>query len=169
MPGKYPTARTRRFTACPEIRAAGTTMLNAPCAFVGTEITSSEMKTLANSSAWPDSLNTFPEMTAFCASKYAVTGLTDTLRLELAPKGIQVCAVHPGLVNSNFLEQAIFRGQDAAQVEERRKQIQAMVQAPWVSQPEDIADAIWSAVREGKSEVIVGQPMTATEALQVAA
>ena len=43
-----------------------------------------------------------------------------------------------------------------------------MVQARWVSQPEDIADAIWSAVREGKSEVIVGQPMTATEALQVA-
>jgi NAD(P)-dependent dehydrogenase (short-subunit alcohol dehydrogenase family) len=40
------------------------------------------------------------QMTAFCASKYAVTGLTDTLRLELAPKGIQVCAVHPGLVNS---------------------------------------------------------------------
>jgi NADP-dependent 3-hydroxy acid dehydrogenase YdfG len=31
-----------------------------------------------------------------------------------------------------------------------------------------LADAIWSAVREGKSEVIVGQPMTATEALQVA-
>lgn len=110
-----------------------------------------------------------PEMTAFCASKYAVTGLTDTLRLELAPKGIQVCAVHPGVINSNFLERAIFRGQDAAQVEERRKQLQAMVQAPWVSQPEDIADAIWSAVRSGKSEVIVGQPMTATKALQVAA
>jgi NAD(P)-dependent dehydrogenase (short-subunit alcohol dehydrogenase family) len=110
-----------------------------------------------------------PEMTAFCASKYAVTGLTDTLRLELAPKGIQVCAVHPGVINSNFLERAIFRGQDAAQVEERRKQLEAMVQAPWVSRPEDIADAIWSAVREGKSEVIVGQPMTATEALQVAA
>ena len=109
-----------------------------------------------------------PEMTAFCASKYAVMGLTDTMRLELVPKGIQVCAVHPGVINSNFLERAIFRGHDAVQIEERRKQLQALVQAPWVSRPEDIADAIWNAVRDGKSEVIVGQPLTATRALQVA-
>ena len=36
-----------------------------------------------------------PDMTAYCTSKYAVTGLTETLRLELEPKGIQVCGVHP--------------------------------------------------------------------------
>jgi NAD(P)-dependent dehydrogenase (short-subunit alcohol dehydrogenase family) len=110
-----------------------------------------------------------PEMTAFCASKYAVAGMTDTLRLELAPKGIQVCAVHPGAVDSNFLERAIFRGLDATQVEERRTQIQAILPANWVSQPQDVAEAVWSAVQSGKAEMIVGQQMTAIEALQVAA
>ena len=43
-----------------------------------------------------------PQMTAYCASKYAVTGLTDSLRLELSPQGIHVGAVHPGLINSDL-------------------------------------------------------------------
>ena len=110
-----------------------------------------------------------PEMTAFYASKYAVTGLTDTLRLELAPKGIQVCMVHPGMMNSNFLKLATFPGLDVVQAQERYQQIQEMLQANWVSQPEDVAEAIWNAVREDKAEMIVGQPMTAIEALQTAA
>ena len=110
-----------------------------------------------------------PEMTAYYASKYAVTGMTDTLRLELASKGIQVCAVHPGMMNSNLLELATFPGLDTAQAQERHQQIQEMLQANWVSQPEEVAQAIWSAIREDKAETIVGQPMTAIEALQAAA
>jgi short-subunit dehydrogenase len=110
-----------------------------------------------------------PEMTAFYASKYAVTGLTDTLRLELAPKGIQVCAVYPSVINSNVLERVTFPGLDAVQAQERYQQTQEMLQANWVSQPEDVAEAIWSAVESGKAETIVRQQMTGIEALQAAA
>lgn len=49
-----------------------------------------------------------PQMSAYCASKYAVSGLTEALRLELQPHGIQVIGVHPGIVSSNFLKRAIF-------------------------------------------------------------
>lgn len=104
-----------------------------------------------------------PEMTAYCTSKYAVTGLTETLRLELANKGIQVCAVHPGVINSNFLERAQFRGQNDTEAESRRQQMAEVLKSSWVSQPEDIAHAIWDAVRKKQAEVVVGPAMLATE------
>ncbi len=108
-----------------------------------------------------------PNMTAYCASKYAVTGLTDTLRLELAPKGIQVCAVHPGVINSDFLERAMFRGQDEQDSTARRQQLESTLQGAWVSQPEDIAQAIWEAVTKRRSEVVVGAVAVATEAYRL--
>jgi len=39
-----------------------------------------------------------PPMSVYASTKYAVKGLTDGLRRELAPWGIKVCRVHPGSV-----------------------------------------------------------------------
>ena len=39
---------------------------------------------------------------AYIASKYALEGLSDTLRQELKPSGIQVCIIEPGPVESRF-------------------------------------------------------------------
>lgn len=44
---------------------------------------------------------------AYCASKYAVEGLTDTLRLELASSGIKVIAIEPGPIESNFRDRCV--------------------------------------------------------------
>jgi len=108
-----------------------------------------------------------PNMTAYCASKYAVTGLTETLKLELAPQGIHVCAVHPGAIDSDFMERALFRGSDETESESRRQQMQAVLQQSWVSQPEDIAQAIWDAVQFKQSEKVVGSISMATEAYRL--
>ncbi|MGL5080443.1 MAG: SDR family NAD(P)-dependent oxidoreductase [Microcoleaceae cyanobacterium] len=105
-----------------------------------------------------------PGMTAYCTSKYAVTGLTETLRLELAGKGIHVCAVHPGIINSNFLERAQFRGNHESELEQQRQQMNAALKSAIVSQPEDIANAIWDVVRKQQPEVVVGPALFATEA-----
>ena len=43
---------------------------------------------------------------AYCASKAALHSLTDTLRMELAPFGINVVAVQPGGVRSSFGDHA---------------------------------------------------------------
>jgi len=40
----------------------------------------------------------------YCATKFAVEGLTESMRHELAPLGIQVTAIEPGGFRTNFLD-----------------------------------------------------------------
>jgi NAD(P)-dependent dehydrogenase (short-subunit alcohol dehydrogenase family) len=44
----------------------------------------------------------FPLTSLYCASKFAVEGLTESLRGELAPHGVQVCLIEPGGYRTNF-------------------------------------------------------------------
>ncbi|MEL6496085.1 MAG: SDR family oxidoreductase [Cyanobacteria bacterium J06623_7] len=90
-----------------------------------------------------------PNMTAYCTSKYAVTGLTETLKLELEPQGIHVSGIHPSVTNSDFMERSIFKGSDP-------EQMQKILSSPLVSQPEDVAKAIWHAIEYPQAEVVVG-------------
>jgi NADP-dependent 3-hydroxy acid dehydrogenase YdfG len=108
-----------------------------------------------------------PQMTAYCTSKYAVTGLTETLRLELAPQGIHVGVVHPGLINSDFLERAQFRDRDETAAKLRRQQMSEMLKSAGISQPEDIAKAIWDAVKNKRADVTVGSAFFVSEAYRL--
>ncbi len=96
-----------------------------------------------------------PNMTAYCTSKYAITGLTETLRLELEPQGIHVSGIHPSVTNSDFLERAVFKDSDP-------RQMKQMLSSPLASQPEDVAKAIWNAVKHPQAEVIVGSAKVPT-------
>jgi short-subunit dehydrogenase len=44
---------------------------------------------------------------AYAATKFALTAISDTLRLELAPYGITVIAVYPSLIQTPFAERAL--------------------------------------------------------------
>jgi NAD(P)-dependent dehydrogenase (short-subunit alcohol dehydrogenase family) len=44
----------------------------------------------------------FPLTSLYCASKFAVEGLTESLRGELAPHGVQLCLIEPGGYRTNF-------------------------------------------------------------------
>lgn len=99
-----------------------------------------------------------PNMVPYCASKYAVTGLTESLRIELEPRGIHVCGVYPNLVDSDFLKRATFKGNSEAQAEKQRQQIENILMTPFVSKPEDVAKEIWNVVKNAQSEAIVGFP-----------
>ena len=46
----------------------------------------------------------FPGSGVYAATKYAVEGITDALRLELAPFGIRVVAIRPGPIATEFNE-----------------------------------------------------------------
>ena len=50
---------------------------------------------------------------AYVTSKYAVHGLSDTLRLDFAGRGIRVTEIMPGLVRSGFAEQRLGDAQRA--------------------------------------------------------
>jgi len=43
-----------------------------------------------------------PGMVAYSTTKFAITGFAESLRVELAPSGIDVTVVHPGFVRTNL-------------------------------------------------------------------
>jgi len=51
-----------------------------------------------------------PHMTPYCASKFALAGLSDSLRAELAGDGIHVTTVFPGLMRTGSPFNALFKG-----------------------------------------------------------
>ena len=57
--------------------------------------------TIVNISSDADSVG-FPEAVAYCTSKSAVLGMSRALRLELRQKGIRVCTISPGRVDTCF-------------------------------------------------------------------
>ena len=48
-----------------------------------------------------------PYRGAYCASKFAIEALADSLRMELAPSGIKVILIEPGAIASRFVEHAL--------------------------------------------------------------
>lgn len=105
-----------------------------------------------------------PYLIPYSTSKFAVTGLTQSLQSELAPKGIQVCGIYPNLIKSDFMERAIFRGYGNEDTRDRRDQVAQLLKAPFIEKPEDVARAIWDAVKHQRSEVIVGSANLSTTA-----
>jgi len=55
-------------------------------------------------------LMALPFQAAYCASKFAVEALTETLRMEIKPFGIKVCLVEPGDFKTNLTENRILAG-----------------------------------------------------------
>lgn len=51
-----------------------------------------------------------PDMSAYSASKHAVLGMTESLRAELAEKGIGVSAICPGVINTGIVASSRMRG-----------------------------------------------------------
>lgn len=54
-----------------------------------------------------------PDMSAYSASKHAVMGLTESLRLELAQHNIGVSAICPGVINTNIISASRMHGATA--------------------------------------------------------
>ncbi|RJF93142.1 SDR family NAD(P)-dependent oxidoreductase [Sphingomonas cavernae] len=73
-------------------------------------------------------------LTAYTASKWAVRGLSKSLAYELGPRGVRVCTVHPGGVNTQMGNPAGLSG-DALNVGYERVPLQR------IGEPEEIARA----------------------------
>ena len=56
-----------------------------------------------------------PHLTPYCASKFALAGLSDAVRAELAPHGIRVTTVSPGLMRTGSPVNAQIKGKHQAE------------------------------------------------------
>ena len=83
-----------------------------------------------------------PKKSEYCASKFAMHGFTDALRMELASDGVDVLLISPSTVRSEFFDQAI-RSQGDAAINR------------YSSTPERVAKQIIRAIEYGKREAIL--------------
>ena len=82
----------------------------------------------------------YPKGNVYCGSKSAVLSITEGMRIDLNPFGIKVCAINPGLVETEF-SQVRFKGDAIAN--SIYKGFEAL-------QPEDIADLVYYTVSRPK-------------------
>lgn len=78
---------------------------------------------------------------AYIASKAAILGFTKALARELAPQGVTVNAVAPGLIDAPMLRQSLSPEKDA--------QAAAAIPLGRIGLPEDVADAVAYLVSHG--------------------
>jgi NAD(P)-dependent dehydrogenase (short-subunit alcohol dehydrogenase family) len=98
--------------------------------------------------------------THYCASKFAVIGVTKSLALELAPHKINVNAVCPGDVQTEMLDYE-FRTHSRIRgvpEEELRKQWAARVPLGRLALPTDVADIIMF-LSSSKADYMTGQSL----------
>jgi NAD(P)-dependent dehydrogenase (short-subunit alcohol dehydrogenase family)/pimeloyl-ACP methyl ester carboxylesterase len=93
-------------------------------------------------------------LSAYGTSKAAVLMLSESLRAELAGRGIGVSAICPGFVNTGITSTARFAGVDAEE-EKRRQKRTARLYKLRNYPPEKVADAILKAVVRNQAVVPV--------------
>ncbi len=84
-------------------------------------------------------LRAFPNVLAYCASKAAVDHLTRAAALELAPKGVRVNAVNPGVVVTELHRRGGMSEEAYREFLERSKTTHPLGR---VGRPEEVADLI---------------------------
>lgn len=88
-----------------------------------------------------------PQLGGYSASKHAVVGLSEALRIELAPRRIGVTAVCPGIINTAITHNSPYRGGDA----DARKAKTAKTYAKRGYTPERAAANILKAVDRNRA------------------
>jgi short-subunit dehydrogenase len=82
-----------------------------------------------------------PRMAGYCATKAALNALADGLRTELAPKGIRVLLVAPGLTDTEFAD--------------RRLGSRAPTPVGETMAADEVGNAIVNAVHSGKKRLVL--------------
>ncbi len=108
-----------------------------------------------------------PLLAHYCASKYAVNGFSMSLALELAPHGITVNCVCPGLVKTSMQEREVgweakLRGLTPEQV---REEYIRMTPLGRLEEPEDVA-RVFVFLASSYSDFMTGQAINVTGGIE---
>ena len=100
-------------------------------------------------------LASMPYQSAYCASKFAVRGFTDSLRQELRGTGVRAATVHPGGIKTNIARSARVR-KDPTGLGRSQEQMAAEFEALLRTTPDKAAEIICRGVEQGKARILVG-------------
>jgi len=79
------------------------------------------------------SRQTYVGGSVYCATKFAVRGLTDTLRMDLNGTGVRVSLIDPGMVKTDFFD---------VRLQGDQSKVEALFAGFIPLAPEDVADAV---------------------------
>ena len=105
-----------------------------------------------------------PTQAAYCASKFAVRGFTESLRQELRGTGVHAVTVHPGGVKTNIARSARYKT-DPMGLGLTHDEAAARFERLAGTTPERAAEIIHRGVQAGKSRVLVGPDAYVFDAL----
>jgi short-subunit dehydrogenase len=94
------------------------------------------------------------EQTAYCASKFAVRGFTESLRHELAGTNVTVSAIHPGGIKTNIARNSRV-GKDTP--EEWKQQGAKFFDKVARTSPETAAEVIVKGIKDRNPRILIGQ------------
>ncbi|GIE91693.1 SDR family NAD(P)-dependent oxidoreductase [Actinoplanes regularis] len=104
-----------------------------------------------------------PGQSAYCASKFALRGLSESLRGELAENGVGVTTVHPGGIRTRIAESALIgSGVPESEVEPNRKLFDALLSFP----ADRAAEQILKAVTKRKARLLIAANAKGPDLLQ---
>lgn len=84
-----------------------------------------------------------PFLSVYCATKFAVRGLTESLRMELHKEGIEVISVCPGTTDTDFFRRAVTNEKGWH------------LKSPWTHDSDRVAERILHACARHKREMVL--------------
>lgn len=99
----------------------------------------------------------FPVISAYCGTKFAIEGLSESIAYELEPFGIKVILIEPGPIGSNFMKGSVLpkRALDPQSPYSELVQkftVKTRLQHENAIQPEEVAKTIVQAISTEKPE-----------------
>lgn len=91
---------------------------------------------------------------AYCTTKFAVRGFTESLKAELSETNVKAMSVHPGGIKTNIARNA--RGGSSELSEEEQNAQLAKFEEAFITTPQKAAATILKGVRSGKTRVRIG-------------
>ncbi|MEP6903022.1 MAG: SDR family NAD(P)-dependent oxidoreductase [Actinomycetota bacterium] len=95
-----------------------------------------------------------PEQTAYCSSKFAVRGFTESLRHELENSNVRVSSVHPGGIKTNIVRNSRI-GEKTS--EEYKVQGVKLFEKVAQTSPEQAAETILQGIKTENPRILIGK------------
>ena len=96
----------------------------------------------------------FPASPAYISSKFALEGLSESLRLEMAPFGVNVVIIEPGVIKTNFLNPMKLAKRSESDTAYRDITVKVTsgvkMMAEMGTPPKEVADAVVKSIKDDK-------------------